>query len=46
MKNEVSLQCKQELSIGSFPEPDESSPHPHTAGLLILRSILRTTQKK
>jgi hypothetical protein len=30
MEPEVSFPCSQQLAIGLYPEPDESSPHPHT----------------
>jgi len=30
MEPESSLPCSRELSIGPYPEPVESSPHPHT----------------
>jgi hypothetical protein len=30
MEPEGSLLCSQEPAIGPYPEPDESSPDPHT----------------
>jgi hypothetical protein len=30
MEQNTSLPCSQEPSIGHYPEPDESNPHPPT----------------
>jgi hypothetical protein len=34
MEPEISLLCPQEPTTGSYPHPDESSPHNHVAYLL------------
>jgi hypothetical protein len=44
MEPEDSLRCSQDPSIGTYPEPDESSPNSHPISLrsiLILPSHLR-----
>jgi hypothetical protein len=35
MEPEVSLPCSQEPSTGLYPEPDESSQHPHSNEFII-----------
>jgi len=42
MEPEISLSFSQEHATGPCPEPDASSPHPHTLrSILILSSKLR-----
>jgi len=35
MKTEGSLLCSQQLAIRPYPQPVESSPHPHTLFLSV-----------